>query len=96
MVQSCHREQASGLKAHMAHKQIKFWWLLQPAAEAKFVILQYYGVYYVGTPARQFLACFDTGSGDTWLPSQACTRPACTDHDQYNPGLSSTETVRHG
>ena len=50
----------------------------------------------MGTPAKQFTGCFDTGSSDTWLPSVACFDPACTSHDRFNPARSSTFQVHSG
>ena len=52
-----------------------------------------YGEFYMGTPAKQFTGCFDTGSSDTWLPSVACWDPSCTSHDRFNPRESSTFKV---
>ena len=54
-----------------------------------------YGEFLLGTPAKQFTGCFDTGSSDTWLPSVMCFDPSCTSHDRFNPSDSSSYKVRH-
>ena len=55
--------------------------------------MQYFGVFNVGTPAKQFTGCFDTGSSDVWLPLATCQSTSCLTHDTYNPNASSTSTV---
>ena len=54
-----------------------------------------YGEFFLGTPAKQFTGCFDTGSSDTWLPSVMCFDPSCTSHDRFNPSDSSSFKVLH-
>uniref|UniRef100_A0A146L0G4 Lysosomal aspartic protease n=4 Tax=Lygus hesperus TaxID=30085 RepID=A0A146L0G4_LYGHE len=34
----------------------------------------YVGPVYVGTPPQKFMLDFDTGSGDTWMPSKYCNK----------------------
>ena len=55
---------------------------------------QYYGVFQLGTPPKQFTGCFDTGSSDTWVPSTSCVNPSCLTHDRYSTAASSTFNVR--
>jgi len=49
----------------------------------------YYGTIQMGTPAVDFLALFDTGSSNLWLPASNCTNCAST-KTKYNPAASST------
>lgn len=45
----------------------------------------------VGTPGQEFLLLFDTGSSDTWIPSQNCTKSkGCLSGRRYDPTVSST------
>ncbi|KAI8089322.1 aspartic peptidase domain-containing protein [Halteromyces radiatus] len=45
----------------------------------------------VGTPGQEFLLLFDTGSSDTWIPSQKCTKEkGCLSGRQYDPSQSTT------
>lgn len=55
--------------------------------------LQYFGVFNVGTPFKQFTGCFDTGSSDVWLPLATCQSPSCQTHATYAPNASSTYKV---
>ena len=56
--------------------------------------MQYFGVIRLGTPAENFVVCYDTGSTDLWLPSSECVSGACYSHKQYDPEKSSTSQVR--
>jgi len=49
----------------------------------------YYGTIQMGTPAVDFLALFDTGSSNLWLPASNCTNCASS-KTKYNPASSST------
>jgi len=49
----------------------------------------YYGTIQMGTPAVDFLALFDTGSSNLWLPASNCTNCASS-KTKYNPAASST------
>ena len=55
--------------------------------------MQYYSQYTIGTPPQTFLGCFDTGSGDAWVPSSKCTSSVCQSHNSYDLAASSTEKV---
>lgn len=49
----------------------------------------YYGSIQMGTPAVEYLALFDTGSSNLWLPASNCTNCASS-KTKYNPASSST------
>ncbi|KAI0064042.1 acid protease [Artomyces pyxidatus] len=53
----------------------------------------WYGHISVGTPARDFLVDFDTGSSDLFLPGSNCGS-SCEGHAVYNPSASSTSKDR--
>ncbi|CAK6439198.1 unnamed protein product [Pipistrellus nathusii] len=50
----------------------------------------YFGEISVGTPPQNFLVLFDTGSSNLWVPSTYCQSQACSNHNRFNPSLSST------
>ncbi|KAJ7183956.1 acid protease [Mycena filopes] len=54
------------------------------------------GTISVGTPKKNFVADFDTGSADTWIPSSSCNSIACSVKTKYNPASSSTSSKKPG
>lgn len=50
----------------------------------------YSGIVRMGTPAQEFRAVFDTGSGHIVLPAAECQSEACKLHRRYNMTSSST------
>ncbi|XP_033061806.1 pepsin F-like [Trachypithecus francoisi] len=55
--------------------------------------LAYIGIITIGTPPQEFKVILDTGSTDLWVPSIYCASQACTNHNIFNPLLSSTFRV---
>jgi hypothetical protein len=53
---------------------------------------QYYTEIEIGTPAKTFKVCPDTGSSNLWVPSVKCKSIACWLHANYNSAESSTYT----
>ncbi|KAF7456227.1 putative aspartyl proteinase (eimepsin) [Cryptosporidium felis] len=51
---------------------------------------QYFGKIQIGTPPREFVVIFDTGSSSVWIPSIECKHKGCEPHNKYDPSLSST------
>ncbi|XP_017726240.1 PREDICTED: pepsin F-like [Rhinopithecus bieti] len=55
--------------------------------------LAYIGIITIGTPPQEFKIILDTGSTDLWVPSIYCASQARTNHNIFNPLLSSTFRV---
>ncbi|KAJ1611643.1 membrane bound aspartyl proteinase [Cryptosporidium canis] len=51
---------------------------------------QYFGKIEVGTPPREFIVIFDTGSSSVWIPSVECKNRGCEPHNKYDPRLSTS------
>merc|ERR1719191_1324907 len=51
----------------------------------------YFGELNIGTPGQRFSVVFDTGSGNLLVPAKDCSSSACTMHDRFNEGASSTK-----
>lgn len=51
---------------------------------------QYFGKIEVGTPPREFIVIFDTGSSSVWIPSVECKHKGCEPHNKYDPKLSTS------
>eukprot|EP00929_Paragymnodinium_shiwhaense_P035491 TRINITY_DN19142_c1_g1_i1.p1 TRINITY_DN19142_c1_g1~~TRINITY_DN19142_c1_g1_i1.p1 ORF type:complete len:401 (+),score=75.80 TRINITY_DN19142_c1_g1_i1:124-1326(+) len=51
---------------------------------------EYYGKISVGSPPKEFVVLFDTGSGNLLLPSSLCDSQACLKHNRFNSSVSKT------
>ncbi|KAI0366743.1 protease [Pilatotrama ljubarskyi] len=54
------------------------------------------GTISIGTPLKNFLIDFDTGSADLWVPSVNCTISACSKKAKYKPSSSTTGVRKDG
>lgn len=66
-----------------------------PAVDVKiidYMNAQYYGPVQIGTPSQDFLAVYDTGSSNLWVPSSKCpfTQIPCDVHKTFKSKDSST------
>ncbi|KAG7472594.1 hypothetical protein MATL_G00110440 [Megalops atlanticus] len=52
--------------------------------------IEYISVITIGTPPQSFKVLPDTGSANLWVPSVYCNSYACSNHQKFNPALSST------
>ncbi|KAF4686558.1 hypothetical protein FOZ63_032041 [Perkinsus olseni] len=52
--------------------------------------LQYYGEVHIGDPPQKFLAIYDTGSEQLWVPGERCHGEACVHHHKFHPVKSQT------
>ncbi|MBN3303097.1 PEPA protein, partial [Amia calva] len=55
-----------------------------------FLQIEYVAVISIGTPPQSFKVLPDTGSANLWVPSIYCNSYACSNHQKFNPGQSST------
>ncbi|KAK6589121.1 membrane bound aspartyl with a signal peptide plus transmembrane domain [Cryptosporidium xiaoi] len=51
---------------------------------------QYFGKIQIGTPPKEFIVIFDTGSSSVWIPSVECKQKGCEPHNKYDPTVSSS------
>ncbi|MBN3292484.1 PEPA protein, partial [Polypterus senegalus] len=57
---------------------------------ANIMDIEYVAVITLGTPPQSFKVLLDTGSSNLWVPSIYCSSQACSNHQKFNPSLSST------
>ncbi|CAI5505524.1 unnamed protein product, partial [Closterium sp. Naga37s-1] len=58
---------------------------------SNYLNMQFFGTVSIGNPPQRFSMLFDTGSSDTWVPSNTCrTNIACYTHNRFNSSKSKT------
>ncbi|NWI09475.1 PEPA protein, partial [Crypturellus soui] len=56
----------------------------------KYMDIEFFGSISIGSPPKEFLVLFDTGSSYLWVPSVKCISEACVSHKRFHPQQSST------